>query len=86
MRVLTIIILCLSFFLSCGSSEDERVYNLSIQAVPAEAGTVTPPSGEFESGRSLEISATPNQHWVFSSWSGDHGGTLGFFILEWRFG
>ncbi len=66
MRIVTIILLCLAFFISCGTSEEDRIYTVNIQAVPAEAGTVTPPSGEFESGRSLEISATPNQHWVFS--------------------
>lgn len=76
MRVLTVVILCLSIFISCGSSEDDRVYTINIQAVPAEAGTVTPASGEFESGRSLEISATPNQHWVFIRWEGDHTGTV----------
>ena len=36
---------------------------------------VTPSNGEFEAGRTLEISATPNQHWVFSQWEGDHEGT-----------
>jgi len=83
MRILiTTIILCLSIFISCGTSEDDRVYTLNIQAVPAEAGTVTPPNGEFESGRSLEISATPNQHWVFSGWEGDFSGSVNPSVIS----
>ena len=82
MRLLTILIICISIFISCGSSEDDRIYTLDIQAVPAEAGTVTPPSGEFESGRSIEISATPNQHWVFSGWQGDHSGTVNPSVIS----
>lgn len=82
MRILTILILSLSIFISCGTSEEDRIYNLNIQAEPAEAGTVTPPSGEFESGRSLEISATPNEHWVFSRWEGDHTGTVNPSVIS----
>lgn len=82
MRTLTIVILCLTMFISCGTSEEDRVYNINILAVPAEAGTVTPASGEFESGRSLEISATPNSHWVFSNWEGDHSGTVNPSVIS----
>lgn len=82
MRILTIIILCLTIFISCGTSEDDRVYTINIEAVPAEAGTVTPPTGEFESGRSLEISATPNEHWVFSRWEGDHSGMVNPSVIS----
>jgi hypothetical protein len=44
-------------------------------SVPEEAGTLTPAEGEFERNRSLEISATPNQHWLFDRWQGDYEGT-----------
>lgn len=82
MRIVTIIIISLAIFISCGTSEEDRIYNVNIQAVPAEAGTVTPPSGEFESGRSLEISATPNEHWVFSRWEGDFSGSVNPSVIS----
>ncbi|TVP97693.1 MAG: hypothetical protein EA359_19310 [Balneolaceae bacterium] len=44
-------------------------------AVPEEAGTLTPAGGEFDRNRSLEISATPSQHWLFDRWQGDYEGT-----------
>lgn len=36
---------------------------------------VTPANAEFDRNRSLEISATANENWVFSEWEGDHTGT-----------
>jgi hypothetical protein len=59
---------------ACGSNEDPH-YSLEITVVPEEAGTATPAQGEFEAGRELEISVTPNEHWVFDRWEGDHEGT-----------
>ena len=44
-------------------------------SVPEEAGTLTPAGGEFDRNRALEISATPNQHWLFDRWQGDYEGT-----------
>ena len=44
-------------------------------ATPEDGGTVTPADGEFEEDRSIEISASPNTHWVFNGWEGDHAGT-----------
>ena len=64
----------LIFFQSCSSSGDET-YQLSITPVPQEGGMVTPSDGEFDADRTLEISATPNQHWMFVRWEGDHEGT-----------
>ena len=76
MRILfATVILCMSIFISCGSSEDTEVYTINLIAVPAEAGVVTPANGEFEADRTIEISAIPNQHWVFSRWEGDYSGT-----------
>ncbi|TVQ66828.1 MAG: hypothetical protein EA360_04925 [Balneolaceae bacterium] len=69
------LIIPILFLLSCGSSEN-RTYRITITAVPSEAGKVTPESGIFEEGRSLEVSATANQHWIFSRWEGDLGGSV----------
>jgi len=77
MRVSTIAILLLITFilmLSC-STDSTPVYQLKTSADPLEAGEVTPSEGEFEKGEQVEITATPNEHWVFDRWSGDHSGT-----------
>ncbi len=58
---------------ACGSGETS--YTLVITPVPEEGGTVTPAEGEYESGRLVEIAATPSEHWVFDGWEGDYQGT-----------
>lgn len=70
--IITLFTLCL--FASC-SSNDPATYQLRTTVTPAEAGTVTPIQGEFEQNRDIEISATPNEHWVFDRWVGDFEGT-----------
>lgn len=42
---------------------------------PSDAGTVSPENGYFNNGDSLEITATPNEHWVFDRWEGDLTGS-----------
>lgn len=78
---LLLLIVGFFFIYSCSSSEDP-VYSISITAVPTEAGSVTPAQGEYEVNRKLEISATPNEHWVFSKWEGDFEGTDNPAIIE----
>lgn len=70
------------FFLVSSCSNSPDTYHLSITAVPTEAGTVTPVEGDFNIGRSLEISAIPNEHWVFERWEGDHTGTENPVIIN----
>src|SRR5690625_4362209 len=60
--------------LSC-SSNSTTYYNLSVISTPAEGGTVTPSSGEFERGRQVEITAQANENWRFDSWEGDYKGS-----------
>ena len=65
---------------SCSSSPD--TYQISMTAVPTEGGIVTPAEGNFEAGRTLEISAISNEHWVFERWEGDHTGTKNPVIIN----
>ena len=55
---------------SCGS-ESTPVYSLTTTVTPDEAGSVSPSSGEYDEGETIEISATPNADWVFAGWEGD---------------
>ena len=68
------LLFCFLLLLASCSSNDPKTYRLTITPLPEEAGTVTPESGDFDRNRQLEISATPNQHWVFDSWQGDYDG------------
>jgi hypothetical protein len=67
------LLLSLLIVSSC-STESTPVYQLSISVSPTEAGSVNPSAGEYDAGEVVEVTALPNEHWVFSSWSGDQSG------------
>lgn len=74
MRVPFTLILLIALLLgSCSNEPDTR--RLTTSSVPTEAGSVTPEGGNFEIRRNIEISAFPNDNWVFERWEGDHTGT-----------
>lgn len=77
MRKSSLFFLSLLFvlFISCSDDADPDTYSLSLTATPEEGGSVTPANAEFEADRSVEISASPNEHWVFNGWQGDYEGT-----------
>ena len=50
-------------------------YHLTTIADPSDGGVVTPESGWYGSGTSVNVGATPNINYVFSGWSGDLSGT-----------
>ena len=68
-----ILLFSVLIFFGC-STESTPVYQLSTSADPAEAGSVTPSEGEYEEGEQIEVMASPNEHWVFDRWQGDHTG------------
>ena len=68
-----IFIISLFIIISC-STESTPVYQLNTSADPLKAGSVTPSEGEYEEGEQVEITASPNEHWVFDRWQGDHTG------------
>ena len=82
MRKILWISVLLSLLISACGSNDRDTYRLTITPVPQEAGTVTPTNAEFDRNRSLEISATANQNWVFSHWEGDHVGNQNPVIIN----
>ena len=66
--------LLLLFFLSSCGSESTPVYSLTTTPTPDEAGSVSPSSGEYDEGETVEITATPNADWRFVRWAGDIAG------------
>src|SRR5690625_465969 len=76
MRKLPIVLflLLLLLFTNC-STESTPIYTLTTNVNPSEAGSVSPSSGEYDEGTEVELTATPNEHWVFNGWQGDHSGS-----------
>ena len=64
----------LIFIFSC-STDSTPVYQLTTNADPAEAGSVTPQSAQIDEGDQVSVQANPNDHWIFQEWIGDHTGT-----------
>lgn len=60
--------------ISC-TTENTPVYTLSTSVEPAEAGTLSPTTAQAEEGESIQITATPNEHWEHVGWTGDLTGT-----------
>lgn len=57
----------------CGT-ETIPSYDLFVSAEPEEAGIVTPGGGEFKEGESVQLTATPNEGWIFTGWEGNLAG------------
>src|SRR5690625_845400 len=75
MKRLPILFFLLTFFLVANcSTENTQIYTLTTNVNPSEAGSINPSSGEYDEGIEVEIMATPNEHWVFNGWQGDHSG------------
>ena len=64
------IIAFLFLLLSCGT-ENKPIYNFTATASPEEGGTITPSFGQYEEGKSLEVTASPTYGWEFVRWEGD---------------
>ncbi|MCH8494505.1 MAG: hypothetical protein LAT57_02595 [Balneolales bacterium] len=47
----------------------------TITAEPEEGGTVSPEIVDVSKGDEIEITATPNENWVFAGWRGDYAGS-----------
>lgn len=62
---------------SCGSDNSKATYQISISAMPSKGGTVSPSSGPYKEGTTLNLIAKPSDHWKFDKWSGDVQGTDG---------
>lgn len=58
------------YIMGC-STNPETSYNLSVSTEPKEGGMVTPEGGEFKEGQTVQITAKPNEGWIFVGWEGN---------------
>jgi hypothetical protein len=67
--------LFISFLLVISCTKDPIIYTLTTSANPAEGGTVSPSTQQYDEGETASITATPSSEYVFQSWSGATGST-----------
>ena len=62
-------------FILISCSKDPVIYTLTATANPAEGGTVSPSSQQYDSGDVATVTANPSAEYVFQSWSGSASGS-----------
>ena len=67
-------ILTLVLLLGCSKEEETRIFTLTVNAMPAEAGTVTlemtqETTGEYKWGDTAIINAKPSEGYDFLNWT-----------------
>ena len=53
-----------------GCTEEPTSYTVIVSSNPSEGGSVTPDGGIYNEGQSASFTATPNEFYEFSGWSG----------------
>ena len=66
-----ILFLSVLFLFSC--TKETIKYTLTTSVNPAESGTVTPQTREYNEGDTASLSATASAEYVFQSWTGATG-------------
>ena len=67
--------LFLSFLFVVSCTKDPIIYTLTTSANPADGGTVSPTTQQYNEGKTATITATPAAEYIFQSWSGATGST-----------
>lgn len=75
-RLLFSILLTLILFSGCSTDSGPIYYTLTTTVIPAESGTISPSTGEYNDGTTVELKATANDQWVFDKWEGDLSGNV----------
>jgi len=53
------------------TGEETTEYSFAASVSPSEAGSVNPESGTYEEGSEVEVTASANEGWNFTEWTGD---------------
>lgn len=77
LKIIVLLIIAMFVAISCKNSSNNAVetFNLENSVTPANAGTVSPAGGSFEAGEEVQITAIPNENWLFKEWNGDFSGS-----------
>jgi surface protein len=80
MKKLILLMSVLFFIVSC--EKDTVVYTLTTSASPADGGTVTPSTKEFNDGDVANLVATPSAEYLFKDWTGATGTNETTLIID----
>ena len=72
---LLILSVFLSFLFVVSCTKDPIIYTLTTSANPADGGTVSPSTQQYDEGKTATITATASSEYLFQSWSGATGST-----------
>lgn len=77
MRLLVITMMLALLATECPTDEDPLggEHTLTVTVAPEGAGTVSPDGGTFEDSTQVELTASANEGYAFSDWSGDLSST-----------
>ncbi|MDB4087425.1 hypothetical protein N9523_07120 [Flavobacteriaceae bacterium] len=67
------LVLFLSFLFVISCTKDPIIYTLTTSANPADGGTVSPSTQQYDEGKTATITATASSEYLFQSWSGATG-------------
>ena len=62
--------ICLFFLFSCSKEDAIPSYQLLVDVTPVSGGSVTPNSGSFMKGESVQLLAKPAAEYLFKEWRG----------------
>lgn len=74
-RITLLLVLFLAVSCQNSGNNTTETFTLESTITPANAGTVSPSGGSFDSGEQFQITATPNNSFVFKEWNGDLSGS-----------
>ena len=80
MKKLILLMSVLFFIVSC--EKDTVIYTLTTSASPADGGTVTPSTKEFNDGDVANLVATPSAEYLFKDWTGATGTNETTLIID----
>lgn len=76
MNIRYLLLILLIAFVGCSPTDSEpEEYSLSVSMEPSGAGDVSYNGGPHEAGSEVEVSATPDEGWHFTEWTGDTSST-----------
>jgi len=88
--LLSIVVIGILLLSACGAPAEtpptsppteQQTYTLSVSVSPSGAGSVSPSSGQYESGAQVTLTSTPASGYTFDYWDGDASGSSATIII-----
>lgn len=70
MKKLIPFVLLVVLFFNCSKDEEIEQFELTSEITPSDGGTISPSKGKYDSGKEIDLTATPAEGYLFKNWSG----------------